>query len=109
MQATTRATRARASNSARCLRTVPLANAVGAACIRSQSYRNTVRAPATPESRAFSLEGSEMKSAEQMMEEVLDRVRKTTAEECPFCADAPGGYDFVRCAQALQDLPKGTS
>ena len=62
--------------------------------------RATVDAENRPNARSnwantFSLPGSEEKSAEQLMEEVLERVRKTTAEECPFCADAPGG-SFVR-------------
>lgn len=51
----------------------------------------------------FTLEGSEMKSAEQLLEEIItDRIRKTTAEECPFCADAPGVLCYIQLAVCLQ-------
>ena len=39
----------------------------------------------------------DMKSAEQIMEEVIERVRLTTAEECPFCADAPVKENGKKC------------
>lgn len=38
-----------------------------------------------------------VKSAEEIMEEVVRRERKTTAEECPFCADAPVKENGKKC------------
>ena len=32
-----------------------------------------------------------------VQEEVIERVRKTTAEECPFCVDAPIKENGKRC------------
>eukprot|EP00798_Chlamydomonas_sp_ICE-L_P027619 gene27619-7256_t len=39
----------------------------------------------------------QMKSSEEIRDEVIQRVRLTTAEECPFCRDAPVKENGSKC------------